>query len=104
MIRRIWSAPMLSPTGLLLRAGLLALVYLALHLAGWREYTSILCGTSPTGNLADRHAALCGLIYVLLHFTVVVGCPILVLAAGLLALVNRGDGTSCDTPRETGKV
>jgi hypothetical protein len=89
MIRRLWKAPLFSPTGLLLRAALLALVYAALHLAGWREYTSILCGTSPTGNLADQRAALFGLIYVLLRFTVVVGCPVLVIAAGLLALLER---------------
>lgn len=89
MIRRLWRAPLFSPVGLLTRAVLLTVIYLVLHLAGWREYTSILCGTAPTGNLSDRPAQLYGLIYVLLHFAVVVGVPILVLAAGLLALMGR---------------
>jgi hypothetical protein len=85
MIRRLWRAPLFSPTGLLVRAGLFTLVYSALHLVGWREYTSILCGTLP----GDRWTQLYGLIYVLLHFAVVVGVPILVIAAGLLALIQR---------------
>ena len=89
MIRRLWQAPLCSPTGLLIRAVLLTVTYLGLHLAGWREYTSILCGTAPTGNLSDRYAQVFGLIYVVLHFTVVFGVPILILAAGLLALVGR---------------
>jgi len=90
MIRRLWHAPLFSSVGLLSRAGLLTMTYIGLHLAGWREYTSILCGTAPTGNLSDRPAQVCGLIYVGLHFTVVFGVPILVLAAGLLALAARG--------------
>ncbi len=89
MIRQLWRAPLFSPTGLLVRAVLLTVVYLVLHLAGWREYTSILCGTAPTGNLGDRQAQLYGLIYVLCHFAVVVSVPILVIAAGLLALIQH---------------
>ena len=89
MIRRIWRAPLFSPTGLLSRAVLLTVIYLGLHLAGWREYTSILCGTAPTGNLNDHYTQVAGLIYVLLYFTVVFGVPILVLAVGLLAVVER---------------
>ena len=89
MIRRWWRAPLLSPAGLLTRAVVLTVLYGALHLAGWREYTSILCGTAPTGNLGDRASQVCGLIYVLLHFTVVIVVPIFVLAAGLLSLVAR---------------
>ena len=89
MIRRFWRAPLFSTAGLLTRAGLITLVYLVLHLAGWRESTSILCGTAPTGNLSDRPAQICGLIYVLFHFAVMLGVPILVLAAGLLAVAAR---------------
>jgi len=89
MIRRIWRAPMFSPTGLLTRAVLLTVIYLVLHLAGWRENTSILCGTAPTGNLSDRYAEVYGVIYVLFYFAVMVLVPILVIAAGMLAIVAR---------------
>ena len=84
MIRRLWRAPLFSPTGLMLRAGVLWLAYGAAHLAGWRECTSILCGTLPGGWWAQ----LAGVIYVALHFTAVVACPILVIAAGLLVVVK----------------
>ena len=55
------------------------------HLAGWRECTTILCGTSPTGGGGDRYASWFGVIYVLLYFASIMIVPILVLAAGFVA-------------------
>jgi hypothetical protein len=76
-------APFFSPCGLLVRAGLLAGTFGVLHLLGLREYTSIICGTSPTGNVADG-SAVWGVLYAFFHFAFVLGVPILVLAAGIL--------------------
>jgi len=53
-------------------------------------WLSILCGTAPTSHLSGRPTQIYGLIYVVLHFTVVFGVPILVLAAGLLVMATRG--------------
>ena len=82
-------APLLSPRGLLLRASLLVALFLACHLAGWREHTSILCGTAFTGNVTDRYTQWFGMVYVVLYFAIVIIVPVLILAAGLMALVNR---------------
>ena len=95
LLNRLWQwsrAPLFSPTGLLFRAALVTGVFLVFHLAGWREYTSILCGTSPTGNLADRHIQFLGGLYVLFYFATIILVPILVLAAGLLSLLAWGRG------------
>ena len=78
-------APILSSKGLLIRAALIALVYAALHLAGLRGHAAFLSGTMVGGRLA----LLGGLSYVLFHFAFVVGVPILLIASGVLALVER---------------
>jgi hypothetical protein len=82
-------APLLSPRGLLLRAAIVALVFAVAHAAGLRAYTSILSGTSPTGNPADGGAALLGCVYVFLYFAFVIAVPIALIAAGLMALAER---------------
>jgi hypothetical protein len=82
-------APLFSPRGLLLRAGVLAALFLACHLAGWREHTSILCGTAFTANVTDRYSQWFGMVYVVLYLGSVIVVPILILAAGLITLINR---------------
>jgi len=82
-------APLLSPRGLVLRAAIVALVFALAHAAGLRAYTSILSGTSPTGNAADGWAALLGCIYVLLYFAFILAVPIALIAAALMALATR---------------
>ncbi|MHC4199878.1 MAG: hypothetical protein ACYSU0_07800 [Planctomycetota bacterium] len=97
-IRRTVRAPLLSPRGLAARAALIALVYTLLHLAGVREYASILSGTLPTGDPNDYLAMTLGVVYVLVHLAFFLVAPVLVLAAGILrglehliARVRRGD-------------
>jgi len=77
--------PTFSPHGLLTRAVIITLAYFVAHLAGLRAYTTIICGTSPTGNPADTWAAVLGVIYVLLYLGFVVLVPVLVIAALLFA-------------------
>jgi hypothetical protein len=86
---RWWRAPLFSPIGFVVRAAVLLVAFGVAHLAGGRDCTSILCGTSPTGNLMDRYAFVFGLIYVLLYFAAVLVVPILLIAAALLSLLTR---------------
>lgn len=83
------STPLFSPRGFLLRAAALLVLFLIAHLAGWREHTSILCGTATSAAGWSRLGGTLGLVYVIVYSIAVVGVPILVLAAGLLALLQR---------------
>lgn len=83
------STSLFSPRGFLLRAALLLALFLFAHLAGWREHTSILCGTATSSAGWSRLGGTLGLVYVIVYSIAVIGVPILVLAAGLLALLQR---------------
>lgn len=83
------SAGMFTPKGLVLRAAILAVLYGAVDALGWRESTSILCGTAPGGDPRDAVAILFGVAYVALHFAFVLGVPVLLIAAAILAGAER---------------
>lgn len=82
-------APMFSPTGFLVRAAGLTLLFAVAHLAGWRDHVSILSGTVPVGALGREATVGLGVAYVMLYFAVVLAMPILVLAAGIFAFLAR---------------
>jgi hypothetical protein len=88
-MKRLWRAPLFSARGFLLRAIVIAVLYGVAHLCQLRCYASILSGTAPTGDAGAHLPALLGCLYVLLHFAFVLAAPVLVLGAGLLALVER---------------
>jgi hypothetical protein len=70
---------------LLIRAGLLALAYAMVNLAGWRTHTRFLSGTMSEG--ADlQSTAIRGLLYALSHIGFWVLMPVLLIAAGLVRL------------------
>ncbi len=89
MMGRWLRAPWHSPVGLILHGLLFLVLFLACHLAGWRECTTILSGTSPTGDIADKSAQLRGILYVLTWFGMLLLTPIFLIAAALVALYNR---------------
>ena len=64
----------------LLRAALWSLAFAAVHLLGFRQYTSILSGTASI----DVLRGLCGVTYLLLYAGLAFLVPVLVIAAGLL--------------------
>ena len=66
------------------RALVYALLFAGMHLAGWRAYTSVLCGSLEADAVFRWPAALLGLLYVLGYLAATVLVPILLLAAGLL--------------------
>lgn len=81
----LWRAEPFSPKDFLRRAVVLLLVFLAVHLAGLREFTSILNGTMASVELGRGMSAFLGLVYVFAYLGVVLVVPILLLAAAMLA-------------------
>ena len=91
--RQMRALKWLSPGSFVLCAVTFAGLFLAMHLAGWREQTSVFCGTFPKDQgqqIAQGFEAVC---YTLFYFASVIMAPILVLAAGvyrgLVALESR---------------
>jgi hypothetical protein len=93
MKRRWWHglfySRIFSPKGFLLRAAGLTAMFLVVHALGWRQYTSILCGMSPTGRPADPRATLFGAAYAGLYLVSVTLVPVLVLAAAIFFVLLR---------------
>jgi hypothetical protein len=96
MIKILWQKPgllrraeFLSARDLLQRAGGISGLFLLAHLAGLREFTSVLNGT--TGSLAAgvKLGAFLAAVYILLYLAFVILVPVLVLAAALLAVGRR---------------
>jgi hypothetical protein len=75
----------MTPRRLLWCAGLIALAYGLLHLAGGRHYAGFLSGTPVGGD----SAILFGGAYVVMHFLFAIVAPILAIASLLLALARR---------------
>jgi hypothetical protein len=73
----------------LLRALAIAVLFAAVHLAGLREYTTFLSGTTANPRLSFQMSAFFGMVYIALYLGVVAIAPILALAAGFLTFWNR---------------
>ena len=84
-IAALWRAELFSPKDFLRRAVVVAVIFLAVHLAGLREYTCILNGTVGSVALGRGMSAFLGLAYVFAYLGVVLLVPILLLAAATLA-------------------
>jgi hypothetical protein len=82
-------ADFLSPKDLLQRAGAITVTFLLLHVAGLREYTSILNGTVGSVALGWQVSGFLAVIYILAYLAFVVLVPILVLAAMILLAWQR---------------
>lgn len=86
---KICAADFLSPKDFVRHAVLIVMVFGIVHLLGWRECTSVLNGTTGAPGMDMETALLLGIAYALLYFATVVLVPILLIAAGLLALWRR---------------
>jgi hypothetical protein len=82
---RFLAAPLLSPLGLLSRSAIVVALFAVCHLAGLREYASILSGTPPTGGPGDKLALVFAGLYILLYFVTVIVIPVIIIAAGVMA-------------------
>ncbi|MGD0745124.1 MAG: hypothetical protein ABSA45_08205 [Verrucomicrobiota bacterium] len=82
-------AEFLSVGDMLQRAGAISVMFLAAHLAGLREFTSVLNGTVGSVAAGWNLSAFLAVIYILLYLAFVVLVPILVLAAMILVVWKR---------------
>ncbi len=83
-VRHWLRADFLSPKDLLRHAALIVVLFAAAHLAGLREFTTIISGTLASPSLGAGGCALLGVGYIALYFGAVLLVPVLLLAAGLL--------------------
>lgn len=88
-LRKILRAKALSAGGFLRKAALIALAYGICQVAGLREHTTIISGTTPTPDGSVLVSALLAALYMAAYFAFVLLAPILLLAAGLWAAMNR---------------
>ena len=96
MIKILWQklglfrrAEFLSARDLLQRAGGISGLFLLAHLAGLREFTSVLNGTAGSLAVGVKLGAFLAAVYILLYLAFVILVPVLVLAAALLAVGRR---------------
>ena len=89
LLRRVWKADPFSPTAFIVRAIILAVAYCVVELAGLREYTTFLSGTSANLNMSWHTAATLGLIHLLFYMAFIFVVPISLITAGLLLLWEK---------------
>ncbi len=89
-LRRLFRTRFFTPAGFLVRAGQLAIAFFVVHAIGLREYTSILCGTLPSGDppYAPVQVILAA-VYLVLYFSAVLLVPVLVIGAGVMSILLR---------------
>ena len=78
-----------TPSGLILRVALGVLAFLILHAMGFRRYTTVLSGTSPTGEQIVYSDMLKMVAYVITYLFATVMAPILLIAAVALTALQR---------------
>jgi hypothetical protein len=89
LLRHVWNSDPFSPTAFVVRAVILAGAYCVVELAGLREYTTFLSGTSANLNMSWHTAATLGLIHLLFYMAFIFVVPISLITAGLLVLWNK---------------
>lgn len=86
-------ADFLSPKDLVQRACAISVMFFLLHLAGLREFTSILNGTMGSLVLGWKLSAFLAVIYIVAYLAFVVLVPVLILAALLLLIRQWWSGS-----------
>lgn len=78
----------LGPRALLFWATVIVIGFGIVHVLGWREYTTVLSGTIPSGN-SEAEAGFKALAYMMAYFSAVLLSPIFLIAAGFTMLIER---------------
>ncbi len=89
LLRRIWKADAFSPTAFVARAAIITILFCISELAGLREYTTFLSGTSANLNVSWQTAATLGLIHLLLYVAFILLVPVSLITASLLLLWDK---------------
>ena len=95
-------AEFLSAKDLLQRAIAISGLFLAVHLAGFREFTGVLNGTIGSLTLGWNLSAFLAVIYIVFYLAFVVLVPVLVLAAGILMVGQKCIRKEADSRVMTG--
>jgi hypothetical protein len=85
----VWHADFFTPKDFLCRAFVICLAYLGAHLAGLREYTSILNGTAGSLAAGRELSDFLGVLFIIVYLAFIILAPSLVLAAAILAVWRR---------------
>jgi hypothetical protein len=85
---RLFHARFFTPEDFVLRAGLIAVLFLVAHLAGLREFTSFISARRRGQEWAWPIVALLGTAYLLLYFGCILAVPVLLLGAAMLKVVQ----------------
>ncbi len=88
-LRHVWKADAFSPIAFVARATVIAVCYCISELAGLREYTTFLSGTSANLNVSWQTAATLGLIHLLLYVAFILLVPVSLITAGLLLIWDK---------------
>ena len=72
-------AEFLSAKDLLQRAGAISVLFLVVHLAGFREFTGVLNGTIGSLTLGWNLSAFLAVVYILLYLAFVILVPVLII-------------------------
>lgn len=89
-LRKMRKSPFFSPLGLLDRAITLTAMFLAVHFAGFRRYTSFISGTIND----DVSCNVLGVGYFILYASVIIAVPILIIASLALIVIRSSDRTT----------
>jgi hypothetical protein len=92
VLRHVWKAGAFSPTAFVVRAVGIGALYCASELAGLREYTTFLSGTSANLDMSWQAAATLGLIHLLLYVAFILLVPVSLITACLLLAWARWTG------------
>ena len=87
-LRRAFYDGCFSPVEMLALAAAIVLLYGILHVAGLREYTSVISGTFPEGASRSGLTVALGVAYAGANLGAVVAAPILALGALIFALIR----------------
>jgi hypothetical protein len=88
-LRAIVKRPLSRRATFLGAAVLFVAVFGVFHLLGWRDDTAIISGTYALPGANPTAAAVRGMLYGLSYFAAIVVSPILILAAGINAVLRR---------------
>lgn len=89
VLKKLWNANSFSPRGMILRAGIVVLIFAVCELAGLREHTTFLSGTAAGAEGGGNSSVILGVIYLAAYFACVLLAPVLLLASAVLALMQR---------------
>jgi len=78
----------LSPLGFVTYAAIFVLIFLVCHLAGLREYISVLSGTSTGGETLDQLSITLGSLYLIAYFLFILVVPVILVASVIFAGLN----------------